>query len=613
MKYLHLAPSLHLIPKSLIAFLFFMLLFPSCNNEELYVLDESAFIEEEEVPDAEEEPDNGTVAPVVPVDAVDDAYTTFEDSPVTIEAYLNDENLPSNFTVSNTNPSNGVLTINDNSTPDNLRDDSIVYTPNPGFFGTDSFEYTVCDVDNADNCDTAIVTIVVEEVIDNDIATELKAFPSALGDGAYATGGRGGIVVHVTNLNDSGEGSLREALRMTVPRIIVFDVSGVINLNSHIGLGESNNNVTIAGQTAPEGGITIDGGRFYINSANNVIVRHVRFKGGDSDNNDSVSVTGEIQNQIWDHCSFGFGTDEGASFYSGNARGTNQNKVTIQRCLWNENSKGAILGKVTANGGTPPTGSFISNLFYNSGYRFPNLSSSGIGQFDVINNVAWNVSARLIRGNGAFNLNHIGNYYNYGTFPIRDNRTHLFAHGTIPKIYNMNNKIVAQSTSSPLTHTVDEMNNDGNKSWGFFQDGGGFTYGDRLPNNYFTSSQHPLLGKVFSPLTAEEALLDVMNNVGCNARLNADGSVSENLDVLDANALFQVSQGNYIDKLEKANYNVPFIQSITRPVGYDTDRDGMPDVWEISRGFNPNLADDDGDDDNDGYTNIEEFLNQVDQ
>ena len=148
------------------------------------------------------------------------------------------------------------------------------------------------------------------------------AFPSAYGAGAYTTGGRGGIVVHVTNLNDRGNGSFREALLMTVPRTIVFDVSGVITLSSYVQMRAINSNVTIAGQTAPEGGITIDGNRLYLTHVDNIIVRHIRFRGGITakglgyNMNDSFSSLGNITNQIFDHCSFSWDGDESASWYS---------------------------------------------------------------------------------------------------------------------------------------------------------------------------------------------------------------------------------------------------------------------------------------------------------
>jgi hypothetical protein len=600
--------NLQLNPKFLSLIFVLFLFLPSCNHEEVFVIEESAIVEEVPV---EETPNTEDTTPVIPVDVVDDSFTTTENMAIEMVLHANDVSLPSSGTFSNTEPGNGLLAINDNGTPDNPLDDLIVYTPNPGFSGIDSFEYTICNASQLDNCDTAIVSITVEPIAD-DIATELKAFPSAVGAGAYTTGGRGGVVVHVTNLNNSGLGSFREAMNMTVPRIIVFDVSGVITLTNNLGMYSQHSNVTIAGQTAPEGGITIDGDRIYSFGVNNLICRYIRFKGGGLINNDSASISGNIENHVWDHCTFGFGTDEGASFYSGNADGTNQNKITIQRCLWNENKKGSIIGKVTSNTGDTPTISFLFNMFYNSGYRFPNIASNGAGQFDVINNVTWNVSNRLIRANGGFKLNHIGNYYDYGTTAVTDTRTNLFGFGTIPQIYNSNNKFIG-SDNSPLTYTTAEMTLDGDKSWGFFQDGGGYTYGDRLPSNYFVSTQHTLLGEPFTILTADEALISVRENVGCNARLNADGSVSDNLDTLDANALNQVASGNYVNEMSTTNYIVPSITSVTRPAGYDTDQDGMPDTWETANGYNPSINDSAEDRDGDGYTNLEEFLNQVDK
>ena len=598
-------------------FVFNLTFFTSCNNDDdTYYVEKSVVVDTEEEEEEEEEDGVNTEdeIPVIPISLVDDNYTITQDFSLEIIAYNNDENLPDFGTIENTNPENGVIDVNNNNTPENPMDDMIIYTPNKGFSGLDSFEYTICDANNLTNCDTALVTILVEPK-ETDINTELKAFPSALGDGAYTTtGGRGGVVVHVTNLNNSGAGSFREALDMTIPRIIVFDVSGVINLSSLIAIDKSNSNVTIAGQTAPEGGITIDGGRLYVSGTTNIICRYIRFKGGDSDDNDSLTVTGNVLNQVWDHCSFGFGTDEGASWYSGTTPGTDQNNITVQRCLWNENSKGSILGKLAGNGGTPPTGSFIYNMFYNSGYRFPNVAGGdGVARFDVINNISWNVKTRLIRGNGSFNLNHIGNYYEYGTRGITDSRTNLFRHGDIPQIYNRDNKIVAQFSNTPLTYTVSEMNEDNNKSWGFFQDGGGYEYGNRLPEEYFTDQQYDFLGPNFVPFTADEALVNVTANVGCNARLNADGSINENLDELDANALNQVKQVNYITKLSESEYIVPSIPSKVRAAGYDTDADGMPNIWERANGFNPELADGHEDADNDGYTNLEEFLNIVDR
>ncbi|MFP4846802.1 Ig-like domain-containing protein [Winogradskyella sp. PE311] len=433
------------------------------------------------------------------------------------------------------------------------------------------------------------------------------AFPSAKGSGAYVTGGRGGIVVHVTNLNDSGPGSFRAAMSLQVPRTVVFDVSGVITLNSILSLGSSNSNVTIAGQTAPEGGITIEGHRLFLSSVSNIICRHIRFKGGATINNDSVSVVADIQNQIFDHCSFAFGSDECASWYS-TFDGAEINNVTIQRCLFGESSKGSIIGKQSGTTGNPPTVSFIFNMFYNSNYRFPNITGDN-GRLDVINNIAWNAGNRLIRGNGSFNLNHIGNYCDYGSTGVRDVRLNLFRFGTIPQIYSVDNKIVG-NPASDLSNEISEINTNNSLSWKFFQDGGGFSYGDQLPSNYFTSSRFTLLGEPFDILTADDAFSDVVSDVGCNARLNSDGSFSDNKDILDADWISQVEQGNFVEQLNTSEYVVPEIISITRPSEFYQSNPHIPENWFNS--FVPN-----GQDHNDispnGYTWLEEYLNQVDE
>ena len=450
------------------------------------------------------------------------------------------------------------------------------------------------------------------------ILAQQLAFPSAYGAGAYASGGRGGVVVHVTNLNNSGPGSFREAVTMTVPRTIVFDVSGVINLSSLLYINNTNNDLTIAGQTAPEGGITIAGDRFYLHNASNIIVRHIRFKGGvtadtnpnanDNLGNDSFSAVSSITNQIFDHCSFAFGADECASWYS-TGNGDEVNNVTIQNCFFAESIKGSIIGKQSGTSGTPPTISFISNLFYNSGYRFPNISGDN-ARIDIINNVVWNSDGRLIRGNGSFDLNHIGNYYNYGNTLLQDKSLNVFRFGTIPQIFTSDNLIVAANISNNnLSNTVSNINANNKLTWKFFLDGGGYNYGDQLPYNYFTDDQHQLLGRSVPLLTGDESRILIPDNAGCNARLNEDGNVSDNRDILDANWISQVNAGNFLTKLPISQYVVPAIVSRSRPSNFYINNLHIPEAW-----YNANVPN--GEDHNSiapsGYTWLEEYLNQVD-
>ena len=157
------------------------------------------------------------------------------------------------------------------------------------------------------------------------MADNAPAFPGAEGHGRFVTGGRGGTIIHVTNLNDSGAGSFRSAVSGSGKKIIVFDVAGVIALKSNLNIGA---NTTILGQTAPAPGITL---RYYtVNpNGNNIIVRYIRFRRGqEKDVNDGAdaSTARHLTGIIFDHCSFSWSIDEVASFYD------NTSVTTTPRC-----------------------------------------------------------------------------------------------------------------------------------------------------------------------------------------------------------------------------------------------------------------------------------------
>ena len=247
----------------------------------------------------------------------------------------------------------------------------------------------------------------VEEEQDTELPQydELKAFPTAYGAGAYASGGRGGQVIHVTNLNDSGPGSFRAAVTASGPRIVVFDVSGTIeNLST---LAITNGDLTIAGQTAPAGGITITGYRTQFSGCNNLIVRFLRFRPVfRTTERDAVSV-GSCTNYIFDHISVSWGTDEIISME------TDVNNATFQRMLIAEGNKTASLLGNSDDPARSENFSMHDCLFYNISHRFPNVNSNG--RVDVINNVVYNWRLRLVNALGGISLNHLNNYYMRGS------------------------------------------------------------------------------------------------------------------------------------------------------------------------------------------------------
>lgn len=250
----------------------------------------------------------------------------------------------------------------------------------------------------------------------------LRAFPGAEGGGMYTTGGRGGKIYHVTNLNNSGAGSFRAAAEASGKRIIVFDVAGTIELLSDLRI--KNGNLTVAGQTAPGDGICVSGGTVVID-ADNVIVRYVRFRLGDLNKGGNLSDGSDTiwgryhSNIILDHCSMSWSIDECASFYA------NQN-FTMQWCLLTESLRKSAHGKGEHGYGGIWGGknaSFHHNMLANHDSRNARIDHPGIygnylathrGNVDYRNNVIYNWGSNSTYGgeDGSFNI--VNNYYKPG-------------------------------------------------------------------------------------------------------------------------------------------------------------------------------------------------------
>ncbi len=245
------------------------------------------------------------------------------------------------------------------------------------------------------------------------IVWAIPAFPGAQGHGAAATGGRGGAVYFVTNLNDSGPGSLRDALNHNTPRTIIFRVSGTIHLNSNLDVKYPN--VTIAGQTAPGDGICIANGSLYA-GYNNVIIRYIRCRLGDqwpdgTENDDADATSGRYGNTIiLDHVSASWSVDETFSYYA-------NNNFTAQWCLITESlryshHKKGPHGYGGIWGGT--NSSWHHNLLAHHSSRNPRIEGDLANNVDLRNNVLYNWGYNSCYGGEKATVNIVNCYYKYG-------------------------------------------------------------------------------------------------------------------------------------------------------------------------------------------------------
>ncbi len=442
----------------------------------------------------------------------------------------------------------------------------------------------------------------------------LKAFPTAWGAGSDVTGGRGGQVIHVTTLDWDAPGGLREAIATAGPRTIVFDVSGVIDATSQgdfesIVVGSDFNDLTIAGQTAPEGGITVRTSEFMFRDVDNVIIRHVRFRQVPGSPRDAMWMTG-VSKLVIDHCTFSHGGDEAASV----SRSVGMSgEVTVQRSLFQDSKTGTILGVA----GAPGDFTYAFNLAANISHRFPN--PQGEGHYDIFNNVVYNWKNRLIRITGGGTYNIVDNVYKSAANGIRQPSWFGENGDLTPRLQ----KVQTQADDAPEIHAARSIiiptqrptpQADDRDTFTVFA-GSHLTEGDPVPDSYFVDVEHPRVGAQPPTLTAAQAYDDVLADVGANRWLDADGVAHPYVDDYDAATLQMVRDDGYTGDFydDRTSIPQPTVPENTRPPGFDTDRDGMPDAWELAQGFDPNDPSDHAlDADGDGYTNLEEYLNGVD-
>jgi len=391
------------------------------------------------------------------------------------------------------------------------------------------------------------------------------AFPGAEGFGAYTTGGRSGTVYEVTNLNDSGPGSLRDAVSGS-NRTIVFRVSGYINLQSTLKI--NGNSITIAGQTAPGDGICV---RDYPTDVNgdNIIIRYIRFRLGDKYDlsSDAININDQ-KNVIIDHCSIGWGVDECASWYG------NEN-VTIQWCIIGEGLayKGHSMGGLWGGQST-----YHHNLIHTCGSRHPKFAYTYDEDItDHRNNVIYNWDYESAYTSPTGRVNIVGNYYKYGPSTNSNvKRRIVYSEYDTKRLYVADNYVFGYPDI-----TADNWN-------------GGV---DGVPIRH----DEPFPAPAIAYQTAEEAYESVLEHTGASIQR----------DSLDLRVINNVTNGtgNIINRQSDVG-GFPVLQSLTPPI--DTDHDGMPDDWEVANQLEPDNPDDRNDDhDNDGFTNLEEYLNSL--
>ncbi|MDE6693260.1 MAG: pectate lyase, partial [Muribaculaceae bacterium] len=476
----------------------------------------------------------------------------------------------------------------------------------------------------------------------------VPAFPGAEGYGRYTTGGRGGQVRHVTNLNDSGPGSFREATKGSTPKIIVFDVSGVIELKSDLTVGA---NTTIAGQTAPEGGITL---RYYtIRPSENNIWRFIRIRRGQEVNvNDGADATWQRQknNILLDHCSFSWSIDEIASYYD-------NRDFTMQWCSLTEALANAGHGKSEHSYGGIWGGkgaSFHHNFLAHMQNRVPRFNGARYSwqgydktkyentvqaeRVDFRNCVMYNWgTGGCYGGPGGGYINMINNYYKAG--PATKNKTRVTqvtvassgnSDKNHPELYGLSSRYFIEGNYVSAASAPE------NYDWkGVVYDSGLV----KIDGENYIKDPHGYFG--------EDGTNVVNNDINC-VRLRLDSpfevaavtthdattayekvlkycGASLDRDMVDVRNFEEAATGTatYTGSVTKlpgvidivADQGEYHVVSNTRDNLFDTDGDGIPDNWEIANGLNPSDPSDAAlftiDTEKGWYSNLEVYLNSL--
>lgn len=443
---------------------------------------------------------------------------------------------------------------------------------------------------------------------------ELLAFPTAEGYGKNTVGGRGGAVYEVTNLNDSGKGSLRAAIDASGPRIVIFRVSGTIDLKSNLRI--RNPYITIAGQTAPGDGICIKHYSLLID-ADEVIIRYIRIRPGDLSGDELDAISGRYKkNIILDHVSTSWSVDETFSIY-------HCENVTIQWCMSTESMYMSDHEKGNHGFGGiwgSDYSTYHHNLLAHHSSRNPRWSS-GCGHNDYRNNVVYNWGYNSSYGGeieqagdprfqGVW-INYVNNYYKPGPATLTgDMRIRILN----PSGNNAEDSgkwyVAGNVVEGSETVTADNWNGGVQPS-----------KGDAVKP--YLKAVQPWEAMKINQQSAKDAYEAVLKNAGCSlpARDAVDQRIVEEVRSGKASYEGPAYKDKYKKRLVNANVPCGIIDSQTDVGGWpelksadapaDSDHDGIPDEWEIAHGLDPKKASDGAEKYTDGYTYLEKYLHSI--
>ena len=455
------------------------------------------------------------------------------------------------------------------------------------------------------------------------------AFPGAEGFGRYVTGGRGGKVYHVTNLNDSGTGSLRWANQQAGPRTIVFDVSGTIHLKSALKFSP---NTTVAGQSAPGDGICL--ADYPVTIGSNVIVRYMRFRLGNryvaNHEGDGLGSLDE-NNIIVDHCSVSWSIDECLSIYGGK-------NLTAQWCIVSQSlvNSGHTKGAHGYGGNWGGSGaSFHHNLIAHHTSRTPRLGPRQGTQtderMDMRNNVIYNYGGNGCYGGEGMNVNIVNNYYKPGPGSPTGTKGMRIAGVGIRTTDYCKNSDGSWNGWYPMWHVWGKYYVTGNVNPTYSQvTSDNWTYGmynqiDNSKNdNTYTQTtkdtmrlQEPIAFVSVTTHTAEQAYEQVLKYAGASLHRDQLDEIIVS-DTRNKKATYTGS-GNgsgFINSQNDVKAGIsgddspwPALAQTEAPA--DSDGDGMPDTWETEHGLNPADGTDGNIRDEEGYTQLERYLNAL--